>query len=196
MEKYMNDEDELDDLIRTALIHYQFETIHPFLDGNGRVGRLLIMLFLMEKKVMTTPALYISYYLKKHRVEYYDRMTEVRNKGNYEQWIRFFLSAIYESAEDAMQTIDKLVDLHNRNIKIVEKTGRASKNTMSVFHCLETTPIIDIGKTAEKLGLSFNTVSAAVNRLINVGILKQTENASRNRTFVYTEYLDILREGT
>ena len=196
LEKYMNDEDELDYLVRAALIHYQFETIHPFLDGNGRVGRLLITLFLMEKKVMTTQALYISYYLKKNRVEYYDRMTEVRNKGNYEQWIRFFLSAIYESAEDAIQTIDELVDLHNRNIEIVEKIGRASKNTMLVFQCLETTPIIDIGKTAEKLGLSFNTVSAAVNRLIDAGILEQTENASRNRTFAYTEYLDILRKGT
>lgn len=196
LEKYMNEEDELDYLIRAALVHYQFETIHPFLDGNGRLGRLLITLFLMEKKVMTTPALYISYYLKKNRVEYYDRMTEVRNKGNYEQWIRFFLSAIYESAEDAIQTIDQLVALHIRNVEIVGKTGRASKNTMSVFQCLETTPIIDIGKTAEKLGLSFNTVSAAVNRLIDIGILEQTENASRNRTFAYAEYLDILRKGT
>ena len=196
LEKYMNDDDALDDLVRAALIHYQFETIHPFLDGNGRVGRLLITLYLLEKKVMTTPALYISYYLKKNRVEYYDRMTEVRNKGHYEQWIRFFLSAVRESAEDAIHTIDALVDLHNRDLETVKKTGRASKNTVLVFQCLKTTPIIDIGKTAEKLGLSFNTVSSAVNRLIDIGILEQTENASRNRTFAYTEYLDILRKGT
>ena len=196
LEKYMNDEDGMDFLIRAALIHYQFETIHPFLDGNGRVGRLLITLFLMDKKVMTTPALYISYYLKKNRMEYYDRMTEVRNKGNYEQWIRFFLSAIYESAEDAIQTIDELTVLHNRNIEAVENTGKASKNMKLLFEQLEATPIIDIGQTAEKLGLSYNTVSAAVNRLIDIGILEQTENKSRNRTFAYTEYLDILRKGT
>lgn len=95
LEKYINADDDLDALIRAALIHYQFETIHPFLDGNGRVGRLLITLFLMEKRVLSTPALYISYFLKKNRVEYYDRMTEVRTKGNYEQWVKFFLQAIW-----------------------------------------------------------------------------------------------------
>ena len=91
LEKYMNAEDSLDPLVRVALIHYQFETTHPFLDGNGRVGRFLITLFLMEKKILTTPALYISYFLKRNRIEYYDRMTEVRRKGNYEQWIICFL---------------------------------------------------------------------------------------------------------
>ena len=85
LEKYINSDDKLDILIRAALIHYQFETIHPFLDGNGRIGRLLVTLFLIEKKLLTTPILYISYFLKRNRVEYYDRMTEVRNKGNYEQ---------------------------------------------------------------------------------------------------------------
>lgn len=196
LETYMNTEDKLDYLIRAALIHYQFETIHPFLDGNGRLGRLLVTLFFMEKNVMTTPALYISYYLKKNRVEYYDRMTEVRNKGNYEQWIRFFLSAVHESAEDAIQTADKLIDLHNRTLEIVQTMGRATKNTMLVFEYLETTPIIDVGKTAELLGLAFNTVSAAVNRLVDAGVLKQIESTSRNRTFAYTEYLNILRTGT
>lgn len=114
LEKYINADDDLDALIRAALIHYQFETIHPFLDGNGRVGRLLITLFLMEKKVLTTPALYISYFLKKNRVEYYDRMTEVRAKGNYEQWVKFFLQALIESAEDATATIDELISLHDK----------------------------------------------------------------------------------
>jgi Fic family protein len=109
LEKYMNAEDGLDELIRAGLIHYQFETIHPFLDGNGRVGRMLITLFLMERKILTTPTLYISYFLKKNRIEYYDRMTEVRRTGNYEQWVKFFLLAIYESAEDATHTIDKLI---------------------------------------------------------------------------------------
>lgn len=196
LEKYINADDDLDALARVALIHYQFETIHPFLDGNGRVGRLLITLFLMEKKVLTTPALYISYFLKKNRVEYYDRMTEVRTKGNYEQWIKFFLQALIESAEDATATIDELALLHDRNVNIISKMGRASKNSMLVFRYLESNPIIEIKKTSEELGISFNTTSSAVNRLVDAGILDKTTSANRNRTFSYEEYLGILRKGT
>lgn len=196
LEKYINADDELDALVRAALIHYQFETIHPFLDGNGRVGRLLITLFLMEQKVLTTPALYISYFLKKNRVEYYDRMTEVRTKGNYEQWIKFFLQAILESAEDATATIDELIVLHDANVAVISKLGRAAKNTMLVFNYLESNPIIEIRKTAEALGITFNTTSSAVNRLVNEGILVQTSGNSRNRTFAYEAYLNILRKGT
>ena len=196
LEKYINTDDDLDALIQTALIHYQFETIHPFLDGNGRVGRLLITLFLMDKGILTTPALYISYFLKKNRVEYYDRMTEVRTKGNYEQWIIFFLQAIMESAGDATSTIDELITLHDTNTSVISKLGRASKNTMLVFDYLESNPIIDIGKTAEALSITFNTTSSAVRRLVDAGILVQTGGGGRNRTFAYEAYLDILRKGT
>lgn len=196
LEKYINADDDLDALIRAALIHYQFETIHPFLDGNGRVGRLLITLFLMEKRVLSTPALYISYFLKKNRVEYYDRMTEVRTKGNYEQWVKFFLQAIMESAEDATATIDELIALHDANVSVISKLGRAAKNVMLVFNYLESNPIIEIRKTSEALGITFNTTSSAVNRLVDADILVQTSNNSRNRTFAYEAYLDILRKGT
>ena len=196
LEKYINADDELDALIRAALIHYQFETIHPFLDGNGRVGRLLITLFLMEKKVLSTPALYISYFLKKNRVEYYDRMTEVRAKGNYEQWVTFFLRALLESAEDATATIDELIALHDKNAAVISGMGRAAKNAMLVFEYLEANPIIEIRKTAEALSITFNTASSAIKRLTDAGILVQTTNASRNRTFAYEDYLSILRKGT
>ena len=196
LEKYINADDEFDALIRAALIHYQFETIHPFLDGNGRVGRLLITLFLMEKKVLSTPALYISYFLKKNRVEYYDRMTEVRAKGNYEQWVTFFLRALLESAEDATATIDELIALHDKNAAVISGMGRAAKNAMLVFEYLEANPIIEIRKTAEALSITFNTASSAIKRLADAGILVQTTNASRNRTFAYGDYLSILRKGT
>ncbi len=196
LEKYINTDDKLDVLIRAALIHYQFETIHPFLDGNGRVGRLLITLFLMEKEVLTTPALYISYFLKKNRVEYYDRMTEVRSKGNYEQWVRFFLQALMESAEDACSTIDELTALHDKNIIVIAGMGRAAKKSVMLLDYLEKNPIIEIGKTSEALGVSFNTVSGAVKRLTDAGILKPTRSVSRNRTFAYEDYLAILRKGT
>lgn len=196
LEKYMNTDDELDYLLRVALIHYQFETIHPFLDGNGRVGRLLITLYLMEKKVLTHPALYISYFLKKNRIEYYDRISEVRRKGNYEQWIKFFLQAIYESAQDAITAVDELTALHDKNISAINALGRVKNNTMLVFNYLEKNPIIEIKKTASALDISFNTVANAVKRLVAMGILVQSSNANRNRTFSYEEYLHILRRGT
>ena len=196
LEKYINSDDSLDILIQAALLHYQFETIHPFLDGNGRVGRLLITLFLMDKKVLNSPVLYISYYLKKNRIEYYDRMSEVRNKDNYEQWIKFFLNAIKDSADESVETIKKLSELHDANIKKIDAMGRAAKNARAVFDYLEQNPIIDIGKTAEELNLAFSTVSLAVNRLVDAGILIQTNNANRNRVFAYEDYLAILRKDT
>ena len=196
LEKYIWAETGQDDLIRAALIHYQFETIHPFLDGNGRIGRLLIILYLMERKVLTAPALYISYFLKRNRTEYYDRMTEVRKSGNYEQWVHFFLQAIEECARDAIETIDRLMVLHHVNSALIAGMGRSSGTVQLVFEYLEAHPVIDIQKTAQALDLSFNTVSAAVQRLQSVGILTQTNTASRNRTFVYKDYLDILRDGT
>lgn len=196
LEKYINAEDATDALIRAALIHYQFETIHPFLDGNGRIGRLLITLFLMGKKVLNTPALYISYFLKRNRVEYYDRMTEVREKGNYEQWIKFFLRAVIESAEDAVEAIDELSRLHEENIAKINRLGRTAKNSEKLFLYLEQSPIIEIRKTMEALQLSFNTISQMVNRFVELDILQPTNNVSRNRTFAYNSYLTILKRGT
>lgn len=195
LEKYINSDDTLDVLIQASLIHYQFETIHPFLDGNGRVGRLLITLFLMEKKALNSPSLYISYYLKKNRIEYYDRMSEVRNKDNYEQWIKFFLRAIAESSEEAVDTIKKLSELHNKNVELISNM-KASKSAHIIFSYLENNPIIDIRKTAEELGMSFNTVSGTVKRFEENGILKQTNNVLRNRVFAYDDYLEILRKDT
>ena len=196
LEKYMNEEDNLDVLIKAALIHYQFETIHPFLDGNGRIGRLLITLYLLDKQVLHSPALYISYYLKMNRIEYYDRMSEVRAKDNYEQWVKFFLLAIKESAEDAIETIKKLNDLHSTNISIIEDMGRQAKTARLIFNYLEQNPIIDIGKTASELGISFNTASSYINRLVENRILVQTNNSERRRVFAYEDYLSILRKDT
>ncbi|MBS3982627.1 MAG: Fic family protein [Dethiobacter sp.] len=196
LEKFINAENGLDALIKIALTHYQFETIHPFLDGNGRIGRLLIALFLIEKKLLSHETLYISYFLKRNRIEYYDRLTEVRTKGNFEQWIKFFLLAVHESAEDAVATIDELIELHQRNYEAVKNTGKASKTIIKVFNYLEGSPIIDIKKTSIALKLSFNATSNAVNALMDLKILKQTENVRRSRVFAYEEYLVILRKNT
>ena len=196
LEIFINEEDDIDPLVKIALIHYQFETIHPFLDGNGRVGRLLIALFLMDKAILSYETFYISYFLKRNRIEYYDRLMEVRLKGNFEQWIKFFLLGTYESAEDAIKTIEELVELHDKNYEIVKNTGRSATTITTIFNYLESSPIIDIQKTSLDLGLSYNAVSNAVNRMIKLGILKQTENVQRSRVFAYEDYLKILRRDT
>lgn len=197
LEKYMNGDDSLDPLIQAALIHYQFETTHPFLDGNGRVGRLLITLFLMEQGILSHPALYISYFLKMNRIEYYDRMTQVRKTGDYEQWVMFFLQALSDSAGDAIQTIDALTALHNQSVaKLGAFSKRQQTNLLKLFAYIETNPIIDVQKTAAALGLSYNTVSKMVTILVDEGILRQTDKAGKAKIYSYDDYLDILRKDT
>lgn len=196
LEKYINEIDETNPLIKIALIHYQFETIHPFLDGNGRIGRLMINLFLKEYSLLSYPTLYISYYLKRNRIEYYDRLTEVREKGNYEQWVKFFIQGIYESAEDSIETIDALVSLHNKNFDSICKIDTRTGILKKLFNHLEQTPIIDIKKTAEVLQTSYNTTSTAIKKLINLGVLIQINDSKRERCFAYESYLAILRKDT
>lgn len=196
LEKYINENVEYDPLIRVALIHYQFETIHPFLDGNGRIGRLLILLYLMGQGLLAKPVIYISYFLKKNQVEYYDRISEVRRSGNYEQWVRFFLEAVSKAAADSLETIQKLSSLHDTNIEKLPKTMRAKDNLRAVFDYIEQYPIIEIKRTAQELDISYNTVATAVKKLMELGILQETTNAARNRVFAYGEYLEILRKDT
>ena len=196
LEKYINESDKYDPLIQAALIHYQFETIHPFLDGNGRIGRLLILLYLMEKKLLSKPVIYVSYFLKMNQIEYYDRISEVRRKGNYEQWISFFLEAVSSAAEDALKSIGKLSALREKNIARLPKSSKRKDNVRALFDYLEQHPIIEIKQTAAALDVSYNTVSSAVKKLMMLGILKETTNAARNRVFTYEEYLDILKQGT
>ena len=121
---------------------------------------------------------------------------EVRNKGNFEQWVKFFLKGMKESAEDSIQTIEKLVKLHDKNWQMISKAGRSAKTIKKVFSYLESSPIIDISKTNKALDLSYNATANAVRKLVNLGILVQTENVQRNRVFSYEEYLNILRQGT
>lgn len=191
-------DDGLDPLVRAALIHYQFETIHPFLDGNGRVGRLLITLFLMEKGILSTPALYISYFLKRNRIEYYDRMTEVRRKGNYEQWIMFFLQAVMESAEDAICAIDQLTALHDKNSELLLRgtSKRQAETLKKLFSYLEANPIIEIKRTSAALDMSYNAIARAVAVLIEKGVLVQSEKSGKTRIYSYSDYLEILRKDT
>ena len=199
LEKYMNLDESYDVLVSAALIHYQFETIHPFLDGNGRIGRLLIVLFLLEKEVLHTPALYLSYYLKENRTEYYDRMTRVRETGDYEQWVRFFLEGIIISAKSALITAEILIERkENDMLKVLKAsfTKRTQETVLSIFEYTLSHPLIDISTTADKLKLSYNTVKKGIDNLEKLGILKQINKHKRNKIYYYENYLNILKEGT
>ena len=199
LEKYMNLDERYDVLVNAALIHYQFETIHPFLDGNGRIGRLLIVLFLLEKEVLHTPALYLSYYLKENRTEYYDRMTRVRETGDYEQWVRFFLEGIIISAKSALITAEILIEIkENDMLKVLKAsfTKRTQETVLSIFEYTLSHPLIDISTTADKLKLSYNTVKKGIDNLEKLGILKQINKHKRNKIYYYENYLNILKEGT
>jgi len=195
LESYMNNPDGQDTLIKVALIHYQFETIHPFLDGNGRLGRLLILIFLLEQKILSTPVLYISYFLKKNRIEYYDRLMEVRKNGNFEQWVKFFLQAVCETAGEAIADIDELTTLHSQNVAKIESLGRASQTALNLFLYLEKNPIIDTQKTAADLNITFKTAANSISKLASLRILSQIEGKQRNRLFAYMDYLNVLKKG-
>ena len=192
LEKFIN-LSEMDILLKAALAHYQFETIHPFLDGNGRIGRMLIVLMLLNEKALHRPVVYLSLFLKRNRVEYYDRLGEVRVKGNYEQWVKFFLSGVIETCNDSIQAILTINRLIEKDEKILEGQTETVKR---VYQYLKEHPIINIGATAKNVGLSFNTVSNAVNKLMQFGILTERTTAARNRVFEYAAYLDVLKSGT
>lgn len=197
LEGFINEEHELDPFIQIGLIHYQFETIHPFLDGNGRVGRLLILLFLIEKKVLSYEVLYISYFLKRNRYEYYERLTEVRQNGNYEQWLKFFLRAVIDSASDALQSIDEINLLHAQNkTRIENENVRAVGTYLVLLEYLEEHPIMDITQVSKALEISYNTVASAVKKFEELGILVQQGKKRRNKVYVYEAYLKILRKDT
>ncbi|MCF7927265.1 MAG: Fic family protein [Candidatus Izimaplasma sp.] len=189
--------DESNHLIKIALAHYQFETIHPFLDGNGRIGRLLIGLMLKEYKLLNTDILYISYYFKRNRIEYYDRLMDVRLKGHYEQWIKFFLKGIIEAGNNSLECINLLISLNKKNAKLIEtKIPSSKKSVFEVFRYIQSNPIIDIPETSKKIGKAYNTTANAIKKLQDLGILIIKNEQDRNRIYIYEDYLAILREGT
>lgn len=150
----------------------------------------------MEQGLLKEPVIYVSYFLKKNQVEYYDRISEVRRNGNYEQWVKFFLEAVDAAALDAVQSIERLSKLHEENIALLPKSKRKKDTLRMLFDYLEQHPIIDIKHTSTALEISYNTTSTAVKTLMERGILRETTNAARNRVFSYEKYLEILRSGT
>ncbi len=197
LEKYLNEDSDLHPLIRAALIHYQFETIHPFLDGNGRVGRLLVVLFLIEQSVISSPVLYISGFLKQNRVEYYDRLTFVRSSGDYEQWVKFFLRVTAMAAEDAVETADRLCELREQSkAKINGYKSSVAEKLLKLLSYIEKSPIIETKRTAEALELSYNTAAKYIEILCKENILKQSSVSGKTKQYSYFEYIEILKKDT
>ena len=198
LEKYMNTDDTLDPLIRAALIHYQFETIHPFLDGNGRLGRLLITLSLMNDHALSAAVFYPSYQLKLRRSEYYEHLMAVRENGEYAKWVGFFCDCLLTSAENAVGSLERLVNLHNANTALInESLGRSATNGQRLLELLEGNPIVDVAFVVEKLDIARTTASNLVKDFVDLGMLVQREKEKqRYRTFLYEDYLGILRQGS
>ncbi len=196
LELYFHNSHKLPVLITCALIHYQFETIHPFLDGNGRVGRLLITFYLCWKQVMQKPLLYLSYYFKLHRQEYYDRLNLVREKGDYEQWINFFLKGVIWTSESALDTIKQvlaLADIHKKKL-IEEKIS--SPMAIGLLDYLFIKPHLSTQEVAEHFQMTFQTAQTLINHFVNLEILREITGKKRDRRYSYWQYLECLSEGT
>ncbi len=197
LERFINEPQvEMDPIVRAALVHYQFETAHPFLDGNGRLGRLLITLMLINDGVLHSCLFYPSFQFKKNRSEYYRQLTSVRERGTYEEWIEFFCASLLESAKDSVGSLKNLVDLHNRSTAtITENLGRTAANGQRLLGILEEHPIVDTAFIAAQLDIGRSTASSLVKSFEELGILRPLdESRQRYRQYGYEEYLSILRE--
>ena len=183
-------------LIKAGLAHVQFETIHPFLDGNGRLGRLLITFLLCAHNAIREPILYLSLYLKTHRTAYYELLERVRTKGEWEVWLDFFLTGVKETADQAAEAARRIVALFEEHQKKIETLGRPAASVLRVFQYMQRNPIVSIPATAKKIGVSAPTVAKSLEYMRQLGILRETTGRERHRLFVYEPYLAILNEGT
>jgi Fic family protein len=196
LERFLHaEEDGLPVLVRAGLAHVQFETVHPFLDGNGRVGRLLITLLLCAAGALRDPMLYLSLYLKQHRTAYYELLERVRREGDWEEWLAFFFEGVRQVAEGAVTTVDRLAELFRADRARVEGAGRRAGSALRVHEALKARPIQPMTATSEATGLSFPAASSAMDLLVELGIARERTGRRRNRLFAYDRYLAILNEG-
>ena len=183
-------------LIRAGLIHVQFESIHPFLDGNGRLGRLLITFLLCAAGVLREPILYLSLYFKQHRSAYYDLLDRVRTKGDWETWLYFFLTGVRDTSEQAATAARRILALFQEHQRQIEALGRPAASVLRVFEHMQRSPIVSIPGAAGKIGISAPTVAKSLEHMQRLGILREITGRQRHRLFVYDRYMEILNEGT
>ncbi len=197
LESYLhNDEEYSSVLVRAALSHVQFETIHPFLDGNGRVGRLLIPLLLNVEGVLSQPLLYLSLYFKENRDAYYDLLQQVRMDGDWEEWVEFFLVGVRDTADAAVTTAQRLVELFRKDNERIKTLKRAADSALRVHEALKERPILSMTEAKRMTGLSAPTISERFKSLEKLGLIREVTGQKRNRMYAYWDYLEILKEGT
>ncbi len=193
--KFIHDEAPMPALVKVGLVHAQFETIHPFLDGNGRVGRLLVTFLLCEREILRRPLLYLSWYFKRNRTEYYERLQAVRDRGDWESWIGFFLKGVHVVAQEATETARRILALreHDRHL-VTEKLGRRAGPALALLETLFLGPLVSANSVAEATETSFENANDLVKRLVDVGILEETTGRRRNRRFAYSRYIALLKD--
>lgn len=195
LERFIHDDEPLPALVKAALAHVQFETIHPFLDGNGRVGRLMIALLLHEKRVLQQPLLYFSLYFKQHRDEYYRLLDSVRQTGDWEEWLEFFLEGVAITAGGAVATANRLLALFREDEQRVTSLGREGSSALRILGALRYRPIATIQYLGARAKVTFPTAAKAVDVLVRSGIASELTGRQRNRVFAYDRFVDILNEG-
>lgn len=196
LEQYIRSDTTTPILIKCGLIHAQFETIHPFRDGNGRMGRLLITFLLCEQKVLSRPLLYLSASFKQHRQRYYQRLQAVRDHGDWEGWLKFFLNSLAEVADESTATAREILALRDSHRRLLQTERISSANAFGLLDQLFETPMVFIGEVAERLSVAYVTASALVADFVRLGLLEEVTGRRRNRLFAYKPYLDLLRTGT
>jgi Fic family protein len=196
-EKFVHDQPEKTSaLVKAALAHVQFETIHPFLDGNGRVGRLFITLLFCAENILREPLLYLSVYFKKHREQYYELLQQVRTQGDWETWLDFFAKGVRETAEAAVQTAKKLVDLFEQDRQHIQTLEKIAGSALRIHAVLQKKPIVSIAKAAQNAKLSVPAATSALQALMRLKLVEELTGNRRNRIFAYKKYLRLLNEGT
>jgi Fic family protein len=197
LEKFLHDDDRLPLLVKIGLAHAQFETIHPFLDGNGRIGRLLITFLLCEHGALTKPVLYLSHYFKRHRTEYYERLQAVRDRGDFEAWLAFFLRGVAEVSAQAAATAGRILELRERHRRaITTGLGRAAGNGHLILDHLYEQPVVSVTDIRGLLGTTFPGANQIVRRLVGLKILAEITGQARHRRFRYDGYIKLFEEGT
>lgn len=197
LELFMHAESDIPHLIRIAMIHAQFETIHPFLDGNGRMGRLLIAFWLYQQQILTYPLLYISYYFKQNRSEYYDRLMNVRLQGDWEGWVKFFLKGVAQVADEATQSAKLIMKLKDKSMQIIQNEQSGKANSVLLLDLLFKSPVITINDVKDALKVSYPTAKTLTDSFCESNIIHCLDKSvQRNKRYIFTEYVSILSRGT
>ena len=195
LESFLHTRDDIPDIIRIGLVHAQFETIHPFLDGNGRIGRLLITFLLTQRRILQQPVLYISHFFRNHRAEYYDRLQAVRDTGDWEGWLAFFLQGVVEVSEEATRTARRILALREEHrVTVTDNLGHAAGKGHRVLEHLYRQPVMSVSRVQEIIGVSYSAANNLVARLVEAGILEEISGRRRNRIFSYQPYVRIFDE--